>query len=220
MIKQVKCVKVYWNDEQGTRPSFYPDLNAATASIDRALNSGGRHESAMNISLKAEVKVLNMDNPFDVAWYNRFVGKTCVDFGQCAGSPKQARKASVEKTSKTLFKPEPDGVPAQMQLPLQNPGPVADQKPSVGMRPDVWKLDAPADPARQAAGVAGGKAHKGMKLAPCPDRRPRGTVSVDGMNQSEKREYWRWGGYRKRQRQLGQTPIGFVAWKALVQKGA
>ena len=68
------------------------------------------------------------------------------------------------------------------------------------------------NPNRQACGQLGGLATAGVKRAPCPDRRQRGSVMVKNMSVNEKRRYWRWAKFRAMQRSAGIDPVSWAAW--------
>lgn len=213
MIKQVKAVKVYWNDEQGTRPSFYPDMESALASVGRVLSSGG---SAANIALKETTRLVNTDNDRDMSWYASHVGKTRSDLVEKASSKKSRRRAK-------------DAVPSgfvQPELPIQvNPicpvaKPVttfqAQNKPrkrrAVKMTLGDPGFEDRFNPARREAGSAGGTSSHAPRAA-SPDRRKRGEAGIKDMTAAEHREYWRWADARKRARKAGITPPSWDTWQ-------
>ena len=68
------------------------------------------------------------------------------------------------------------------------------------------------NPNRQTCGQLGGLATAGIKRAPCPDRRPRGSVMIKNMSVNEKRRYWRWSKYRAAQRSAGLEPVSWATW--------
>ena len=80
---------------------------------------------------------------------------------------------------------------------------------------DMWGFDAEFIGSYQKRfwGVQiGGLATAGIKRAPSPDRRPRGSVMVKNMSVNEKRRYWRWSKYRAAQRSAGVEPVSWAAW--------
>lgn len=109
----------------------------------------------------------------------------------------------------TEFEPSgPRTKPVQLKLPL--PPATADRAArrrlgDVGYENEV-------NPNRRACGQCGGLATAGVKRAPCPDRRRRGSVMVKNMSVNEKRRYWRWSKFRAMQRSAGIDPVSWAAW--------
>ena len=121
--------------------------------------------------------------------------------------PAEEPKSPADKVQAETEPPAPETRPVQLQLPLP---PVtincaARRVGDVGYENEV-------NPARQACGQLGGLATAGIKRAPSPDRRPRGSVMVKNMSVNEKRRYWRWSKYRAAQRSAGVDPVSWAAW--------
>lgn len=98
--------------------------------------------------------------------------------------------------------------PIQMKLPLQ---PATADRTARQRFGDVG-YENEVNPNRQACGQLGGLATAGVKRAPCPDRRRRGSVMVKNMSVNEKRRYWRWAKFRAMQRSAGIDPVSWAAW--------
>ena len=105
-----------------------------------------------------------------------------------------------------LSKPQTKPVQLKLQLPPVTVDRTARQRlGDVGYENEV-------NPNRQACGQLGGLATAGVKRAPCPDRRQRGSVMVKNMSVNEKRRYWRWTKFRAMQRSAGIDPVSWAAW--------
>jgi len=191
MVKQVKSVKVYWNDPANTRPSYYPDMKSASDAIGRAFASGGW--SASGVVTREVSRFVNMNNAADRAWYERHVGRTCRD---AASWP--SRRPYVKAR---------DRVPAGMtQLELGLLPGTRRQAKALGDR----GYETSPNPARQAAGAA---VRRPAQSRTKTTRRPRGSVGVKDMSLAERRLYWRWADARKRARAAGITPPGWDEWR-------
>ena len=122
--------------------------------------------------------------------------------------PAEEPKPSAD-TLPTEFEPSgPQTKPVQLKLPLPpaTAGRAARQRlGDVGYENEV-------NPNRRACGQCGGLATAGVKRAPCPDRRRRGSVMVKNMSVNEKRRYWRWSKHRAAQRSAGVDPVSWAAW--------
>ena len=122
--------------------------------------------------------------------------------------PAEEPKPSAD-TLPTEFEPSgPQTKPVQLKLPLPpaTAGRAARQRlGDVGYENEV-------NPNRRACGQCGGLATAGVKRAPCPDRRRRGSVMVKNMSVNEKRRYWRWAKFRAMQRSAGVDPVSWAAW--------
>ena len=109
----------------------------------------------------------------------------------------------------TEFEPSrPQTKPVQLKLPLP---PVTASRAARQRLGDVG-YENEVNPNRQTCGQLGGLATAGIKRAPCPDRRPRGSVMIKNMSVNEKRRYWRWSKYRAAQRSAGLEPVSWAAW--------
>lgn len=109
----------------------------------------------------------------------------------------------------TEFEPsKPQTKPIQMKLPLP---PIMVDRTTRQRLGDVGYENV-VNPNRQACGQLSGLATAGIKRAPCPDRRPRGSVMIKNMSVNEKRRYWRWSKYRAAQRSAGLEPVSWAAW--------
>lgn len=102
----------------------------------------------------------------------------------------------------------PQARPVQLKLPLP---PVTVDRTTRLRLGDVG-YENEVNPNRQTCGQIGGLATAGVKRAPCPDRRPRGSVMVKNMSVNEKRRYWRWSKFRAAQRSAGVDPVSWAAW--------
>ena len=102
----------------------------------------------------------------------------------------------------------PQTKPVQLKLPLP---PVTASRAARQRLGDVG-YENEVNPNRQTCGQLGGLATAGIKRAPCPDRRPRGSVMIKNMSVNEKRRYWRWSKYRAAQRSAGLEPVSWAAW--------
>lgn len=121
--------------------------------------------------------------------------------------PAEEPKSSTDKVQTESEPSATETRPVQLQLPL----------PSVTIncaarRAGDAGYENEANPARQACGQLGGLATAGIKRAPSPDRRPRGSVMVKNMSVNEKRRYWRWSKYRAAQRSAGVDLVSWAAW--------
>ena len=117
-------------------------------------------------------------------------------------------KLPADKVKTESVLPAPETKPVQLQLPLP---PVTINCATHRRVGDVG-YENEVNPARQACGQLGGLATAGIKRAPSPDRRPRGSVMVKNMSVNEKRRYWRWSKYRAAQRSAGVDPVSWAAW--------
>lgn len=112
-------------------------------------------------------------------------------------------------TLPTEFEPSrPQTKPVQLKLQL----PPATVDRTARQRLGDVGYENEVNPARQTCGQLGGLATAGIKRAPCPDRRPRGSVMIKNMSVNEKRRYWRWSKYRAAQRSAGLEPVSWAAW--------
>ena len=116
-------------------------------------------------------------------------------------------KLPADKVQTESESPAPETRPVQLQLPLP---PVTIN--CAARRAGDAGYENEVNPARQACGQLGGLATAGIKRAPSPDRRPRGSVMVKNMSVNEKRRYWRWSKYRAAQRSAGVDPVSWAAW--------
>ena len=121
--------------------------------------------------------------------------------------PAEEPKSPADKVQTESEPPAPVTKPVQLQLPLP---PVTIDRPV--RRAGDAGYENEVNPARQACGQLGGLATAGIKRAPSPDRRPRGSVMVKNMSVNEKRRYWRWSKYRAAQRSAGVDPVSWAAW--------
>lgn len=122
--------------------------------------------------------------------------------------PAEEPKPLVDKFSAELEAPGPKTKPVQLKLPLP---PVTVDRTARQRLGDVG-YENEVNPNRQTCGQLGGLATAGVKRAPCPDRRRRGSVMVKNMSVNEKRRYWRWSKYRAMQRSAGIDPVSWAAW--------
>ena len=112
-------------------------------------------------------------------------------------------------TLPTEFEPSrPQTKPVQLKLQL----PPARVDRTARQRLGDVGYENEVNPNRQTCGQLGGLATAGIKRAPCPDRRPRGSVMIKNMSVNEKRRYWRWSKYRAAQRSAGLEPVSWAAW--------
>ena len=112
-------------------------------------------------------------------------------------------------TLPTEFEPSrPQTKPVQLKLSL----PPATVDRTTRQRLGDVGYENEVNPNRQACGQLGGLATAGVKRAPCPDRRQRGSVMVKNMSVNEKRRYWRWAKFRAMQRSAGIDPVSWAAW--------
>ena len=112
-------------------------------------------------------------------------------------------------TLPTEFEPSrPQTKPVQLKLQL----PPATVDRTARQRLGDVGYENEVNPNRQTCGQLGGLAMAGIKRAPCPDRRPRGSVMIKNMSVNEKRRYWRWSKYRAAQRSAGLEPVSWAAW--------
>ena len=108
---------------------------------------------------------------------------------------------------------EPSGPQTKLvQLKLKLPLPPATADRAARQRLGDVGYENEVNPNRQACGQLGGLAAAGVKHAPCPDRRRRGSVMVKNMSVNEKRRYWRWAKLRAMQRSAGIDPVSWAAW--------
>jgi len=121
-----------------------------------------------------------------------------------AGKP----ESLVDKFPAEFEASRPKTKPIQLKLPLP---PVTVDRAARLRLGDVGYEDE-VNPNRQACGQIGGLATAGVKRAPCPDRRPRGSVMVKNMSVNEKRRYWRWTKHRAACRAAGAAPVSWAAW--------
>ena len=109
----------------------------------------------------------------------------------------------------TKFEPSrPQTKPVQLKLSL----PPATVDRTARQRLGDVGYENEVNPNRQACGQLGGLATAGVKRAPCPDRRQRGSVMVKHMSVNEQRRYWRWAKFRAMQRSAGIDPVSWAAW--------
>ena len=122
--------------------------------------------------------------------------------------PAEEPKPSADTLS-TEFEPSrPQTKPVQLKLSL----PPATVDRTTRQRLGDVGYENEVNPNRQACGQLGGLATAGVKRAPCPDRRRRGSVMVKNMSVNEKRRYWRWAKFRAMQRSAGIDPVSWAAW--------
>ena len=122
--------------------------------------------------------------------------------------PAEEPKSSADKVKTESEPPAPETRPVQLQLPL----PAVTIDHPVRRRAGDAGYENEVNPVRRACGQCGGLATAGVKRAPCPDRRRRGSVMVKNMSVNEKRRYWRWSKYRAAQRSAGVDPVSWAAW--------
>ena len=126
-------------------------------------------------------------------------------------TPKAEKPESlVDKFPAEFEASRPQAKPIQLKLPLP---PVTIGRAERIRLGDVG-YENEVNPNRQTCGQFGGLATAGVKRAPCPDRRPRGSVMVKNMSVNEKRRYWRWSKFRAAQRSAGVDPMSWTAWAA------
>ena len=124
--------------------------------------------------------------------------------------PAEEPKPSAD-TLPTEFEPSgPQTKPVQLKLKLPLPPVTADR--AARQRLGDVGYENEVNPNRRACGQLGGLATAGVKRAPCPDRRRRGSVMVKNMSVNEKRRYWRWSKFRAMQRSAGVDPVSWAAW--------
>lgn len=124
-------------------------------------------------------------------------------------TPKAEKQESlVDKFPAEFEASRPQAKPVQLKLPL---APVTVDRATRLRLGDVGYEDE-VNPNRRACGQIGGLATAGVKRAPCPDRRPRGSVMVKNMSVNEKRRYWRWTKHRANCRAAGVNPVSWAAW--------
>ena len=122
--------------------------------------------------------------------------------------PAEEPKSPVDKVQAKAEPSGPQTKPVQLKLPLP---PVTADRTARQRLGDVG-YENEVNPNRQACGQLGGLATAGVKRAPCPDRRQRGSVMVKNMSVNEKRRYWRWSKFRAMQRSAGIDPVSWAAW--------
>ena len=122
--------------------------------------------------------------------------------------PAEEPKSPADKVQTESEPSKPVTKPVQLQPPLP---PVTIDSAAHRRVGDVG-YENEVNPARQACGQLGGLATAGIKRAPSPDRRPRGSVMVKNMSVNEKRRYWRWSKFRAAQRSAGVDPVSWAAW--------
>ena len=115
---------------------------------------------------------------------------------------------SADKVRTESAPPATETRPVQLQLPLP---PVTIDHPARRRAGDAG-YENEVNPVRRACGQCGRLATAGVKRAPCPDRRRRGSVMVKNMSVNEKRRYWRWSKFRAMQRSAGIDPVSWAAW--------
>lgn len=130
--------------------------------------------------------------------------KNAVEMLVPAEEPKPS--ANTFPTEFELSKPQTKPVQLKLSLP-----PVTTDRTTRQRLGDVG-YENEVNPNRQACGQLGGLATAGVKRAPCPDRRQRGSVMVKNMSVNEKRRYWRWAKFRAMQRSTGIDPVSWAAW--------
>lgn len=121
--------------------------------------------------------------------------------------PAEEQKSPADNVQAETKPPAPETRSVQLHLPLP---PVTIN--CAARRAGDAGYENEVNPARQACGQLGGLATAGIKRAPSPDRRPRGSVMVKNMSVNEKRRYWRWSKYRAAQRSAGVDPVSWAAW--------
>lgn len=124
--------------------------------------------------------------------------------------PPEKPKSLVDRFPAEFEASRPKTRPAQLKLPLPSVVVGRAARPRLG---DVG-YENEVNPSRQACGQIGGLATAGVKRAPCPDRRPRGSVMVKDMSVNEKRRYWRWSKDRALARKNGAEPQSWDEWRA------
>lgn len=122
--------------------------------------------------------------------------------------PAEEPKLPVDKVQAKAEPSGPQTKPVQLKLSLP---PVTTDRTARQRLGDVG-YENEVNPNRQACGQLGGLATAGVKHAPCPDRRQRGSVMVKNMSVNEKRRYWRWSKFRAMQRSAGIDPVSWAAW--------
>ena len=122
--------------------------------------------------------------------------------------PAEEPKLPVDKVQAKAEPSRPQTKPVQLKLPL----PPATVDRTTRQRLGDVGYENEVNPNRQACGQLGGLATAGVKRAPCPDRRQRGSVMVKNMSVNEKRRYWRWAKFRAMQRSAGIDPVSWAAW--------
>ena len=122
--------------------------------------------------------------------------------------PAEEPKSPVDKVQAKAEPSGPQTKPVQLKLPLP---PVTASRAARRRLGDVG-YENEVNPVRRACGQCGGLATAGVKRAPSPDRRPRGSVMVKNMSVNEKRRYWRWSKFRAAQRSAGVDPVSWAAW--------
>ena len=122
--------------------------------------------------------------------------------------PAEEPKSLVDKFPAEFEASRPKTRPVQPELPLP---PVTVDR-SARLRLGDAGYENEPNPSRRACGQLGGLAAAGVKRAPCPDRRPRGSVMVKDMSVNEKRRYWRWTKHRAACRAAGVAPVSWAAW--------
>lgn len=194
MIKQVKSVKVMWNDDTGRVPrfSFFKDDKLALAAIDAFCNRNGVSVSASRIWMQPVVKLLNVDCREDMEFYRRHAGRTCVDV-----TPANTPSAIVTIPTKPETKP-------------------AEKRPyfAEAKKPTKTQMEFrfEPNPKSQAAGRIGGAACTGRSKTKTV-RSKFGTVMIAKMDQPTKRAYWRCVSLRTRQRKAGLPTTSWAAYK-------
>ena len=122
--------------------------------------------------------------------------------------PAEEPKSPADTLPTEFESSRPQTKPVQLKLPL----PPATASRAARQRLGDVGYENEVNPNRQACGQCGGLATAGVKRAPCPDRRPRGSVMIKNMSVNEKRRYWRWSKYRAAQRSAGLEPVSWAAW--------
>ena len=122
--------------------------------------------------------------------------------------PAEEPKSPADKVQAEAAPPATETRPVQLQLSLP---PVTIDRAAHRRVGDVG-YENEVNPNRRACGQLGGLATAGVKRAPCPDRRRRGSVMVKNMSVNEKRRYWRWAKFRAMQRSAGIDPVSWAAW--------
>ena len=122
--------------------------------------------------------------------------------------PAEEPKPSADTLPTKFELSKPQTKPVQLKLPLP---PVTADRTTRQRFGDVG-YENKVNPNRQTCGQCGGLATAGVKRAPCPDRRRRGSVMVKNMSVNEKRRYWRWSKFRAMQRSAGIDPVSWAAW--------
>lgn len=122
--------------------------------------------------------------------------------------PAEESKSPADTLPPEFESSRPQTKPVQLKLPLP---PVTVDCTARQRLGDVG-YENEVNPNRQTCGKLGGLATAGVKRAPCPDRRQRGSVMVKNMSVNEKRRYWRWAKFRAVQRSAGIDPVSWSAW--------